>query len=155
MNRKPPELHLIDGTKPAKGVPTPLPAKLRSRIPKAEWLDNPDAWDKDKFVVEISDFLFDCYGIGTNHDKHLLGMLADAIEVYVNASRSIRRNTMMLSFNHGATTGANPMIAIRNKQASLIIQLMNELGLSPRGRLAAGKMDEASPIADLLRGPLG
>ena len=54
MNRLPPELHLVHGTQAAhKG--TMLPESVRARVPKAEWLDNPDAWNRDVFVKETSD----------------------------------------------------------------------------------------------------
>jgi hypothetical protein len=36
---------------------------------------------------------------------------------------------------------------------TLIIQLMNELGLTPRSRLSAGKQEEDSPVAQFLKGP--
>ena len=153
MNQKPPELHLIDGTKPRKNNPTLLPVSIRKRIPKAEWSSNPDAWNKDKFIEETSNFLFEVYGIGNDQDKHLLEMLADHIDTYVNATRSIKSNTLIIQFNNNQTVGANPMLSVRDKATGRIIQLMNELGLTPRSRLSAGKMDDDSPIAQLMRGP--
>jgi hypothetical protein len=77
-NKKAPELHLVDGTTPRKGMPTTLPENIKKRIPKAEWLDNPDGWDKDKFIEETSEFLYTVYGIGNDQDKHTLAMLAEA-----------------------------------------------------------------------------
>ena len=154
MNQKPPELHLIDGTKPrSRDMPTLLPASIKKRIPKADWLDNPDAWDKDKFIEETSDFLYEVYGIGSDQDKHLLAMLAKYIDTFVHADRSIRSNTLIINFNNGQTVGANPMLNIRNKTLSMIIQMMNELGLTPRGRLSTGKADNESSISKLMRGP--
>lgn len=153
MNQKPPELHLIDGTKSRRNNATLLPTSIRKRIPKAEWSSNPDAWDKDKFIEETSNFLFEVYGIGNDQDKHLLEMLADHIDTYVNATRSIKANTLIIQFNNNQTIGANPMLAVRDKATGRIIQLMNELGLTPRSRLSAGKMDDEGPIAQLMRGP--
>lgn len=154
MNKKPPELHIIDGTTPRSGSkPTALPASIRKRIPKAEWLDNPDAWDKQTFIDETSAFLFDVYGIGNDQDKHMLSILADHIETYVHCTRSIKKNTLIINFNNGSTPGPNPLISIRNKTTTLIIQLMNELGLTPRSRLASNKVEDDSPIARLMRGP--
>lgn len=154
-NQKPPELHLIDGTVPKRGMPVQLPASIRRRIPKAEWLGNPDAWDREKFIEETADFLYTVYGIGNDQDKHLLSVLADHLETYINATRSIRRNTLVINYNNGTTPGPNPMLSIRNKTTTLIIQLMNELGLTPRGRLAANKADDESPLARLMKGPKG
>lgn len=156
MNKKPPELHLIDGTKPLKrtGRAELLPQEVRQRVPKAEWLDNPDAWDKAKFIEESSEFLFNVYGIGSNQDKHVLSILADQIDVYVNASRKITSDTIVIKYSNGAP-GPNPFLSIRNKSVGIIIQLMNELGLTPRGRFVAGKNDADSAVAKLMRGPKG
>jgi phage terminase small subunit len=82
-----------------------------------------------------------------------LAILADHIETYVNANRSIKSNTLVISYNNGQTPGPNPMISIRNKATTYIIQLMNELGLTPRSRLTAGKVEDNSAIGKLMRGP--
>jgi len=154
MNKKPPELHLVDGTTPRKGMPASLPDTLKKRIPKAEWVDNPEAWDKSKFIEETSEFLYDVYGIGNNQDKHTLAMLADHIDTYVQCTRAIKKGGIVTSFNNGQTIGPNPYLTVRNKTMTLIIQLMNELGLTPRSRLSAGKSEDESPVAQFLRGPL-
>lgn len=154
-NRKPPELHLIDGTKPRKGELHHLPDSIKKRIPRAEWMDAPDAWDKDTFVRETADFLFTVYGIGNDQDKHTLAMLADHIDLYVKCTKGINKNGVVTTFNNGQTVGPNPYIGIRNKTMTLIIQLMNELGLTPRSRLQAHKIEENSPVAQFLKGPLG
>ena len=36
---------------------------------------------------------------------------------------------------------------------TLIIQIMNELGLTPRSRLSSGKAESDSPVAQFLKGP--
>lgn len=154
MNKKPPELHLVDGTTPRKGMPAALPDTLKKRIPKAEWVDNPEAWDKAKFIEETADFLFDVYGIGNDQDKHTLAMLADHIDTYVQCTKAIKKGGIVTSFNNGQTIGPNPYLTVRNKTMTLIIQLMNELGLTPRSRLSAGKTEDNSPVAQFLRGPL-
>ena len=155
MNRKPPELHVIDGTKSRREQGVAMPSELRKRIPKAEWLDNPEAWDKEKFIAETAEFLFNVYGIGNDQDKHTLAMLADHIELYVKCTKGIQKNGIVTTFNNGQTVGPNPYIGIRNKTMTLIIQLMNELGLTPRSRLSANKLEDASPMAKLMRGPKG
>jgi len=153
MNRKPPELHLIEGTKSRRGNSMMLPEAIKKRIPKAEWLDDPAAWDRSKFITETSNFLFEVYGIGNDQDKHTLAMLADHIETYVNCTRMIRKGGIITTFNNGNTVGANPYLTVRNKTMSIIIQLMNELGLTPRSRLAAGKSEEESTLTQFLKGP--
>jgi P27 family predicted phage terminase small subunit len=153
MNQKPPELHLVDGTTPKRGMPKMLPDNLKKRIPKAEWVDNPEAWDKIQFIEETAEFLYNVYGIGNDQDKHTLAMLADHIDTYVKCTDAIKRGGIVSKFNDGKTVGPNPYLSVRNKTMTLIIQLMNELGLTPRSRLSAGKQEEDSPVAQFLKGP--
>lgn len=160
MNRKPPELHVIDGTrpnhnKPDKPKPAALPENIRKRIPKAEWLDDPDKWDRNAFIEETSEFLHDVYGIGCDQDKHTLSILAEHIETYVRCSQGIKKTGVVTSFNNGATFGPSPYLSVRNKTTTLIIQLMNELGLTPRSRLASNKHDDDNVVQAFLRGPKG
>ena len=155
MNRKPPELHVVDGTKSRYGTIMEIPPEMKKRIPVAEWMDNPAAWDKRKFVDETAEFLFSVYGIGNDQDRHALAMLADHVDTYVKCSKEIDRDGIITNFNNGATRGPNPYLSVRNKTLSLIIQLMNELGLTPRSRLSAGKIEKESPLAVFLKGPLG
>jgi phage terminase small subunit len=154
MNRKPPELHLIDGTKSRTDNNFVMPEEVKKRIPKAEWLDNPDSWNKDKFIEETSEFLYTVYGIGNDQDKHTLAVLAEQIDLYIKCSKAINQFGIITTFNNGATVGPNPNIPIRNKAITIIIQLMNELGLTPRSRLSAGKVEDNSPVAKFLKGPL-
>ena len=160
MNKKPIELHVIDGTKPnrnkpEKGSPTLLPASIKKRVPKAEWLDNPYAWDKEKFITETADFLWEVYGIGAEQDKHALSMLADQIDVYVKCSEGLLNTGVVTKFNGGKTIGPSPYLSARNKSIAIIIQLMNELGLTPRSRLSSGGGDDDDPASKFMRGPKG
>ena len=154
MNRKPPELHLVDGTTPRKGRSILLPETIKKRIPKADWLDNPDAWDKDVFITETSEFLYTVYGIGNDQDKHVLAMLAGYMDTYISCSKAIAKSGIVTKFNNGATIGPNPYLTIKNKTQVIIVQLMNELGLTPRGRLCAGKTESNSPMSIFMQGPL-
>ena len=155
MNKKPPELHVIDGTKSRRIEAAMVPAAIRKRIPKAEWLNNPEGFSKEKFIEETAEFLHEVYGIGSDQDKHTLAMLADQIEVYVRCSVSLKDKSLIVPFNDGKTFGTNPFLSLRNKTTTLIIQLMNELGLTPRGRLSANKSGDDSPVAKFLKGPKG
>jgi phage terminase small subunit len=158
MNKKPPELHLIDGTKP-RGKSTQnlasIPETIKKRIPKADWLDNPEEWNKDLFIKETSDFLYEVYGIGNEQDKLALAMLADHVETYIQATIGIKKAGIITKFNNGANIGASPFLLVRNKTTTLIIQLMNELGLTPRGRLSLTKPSDDNDVAKFLRGPKG
>lgn len=155
MNRKPIELHIVEGTKPEYAGVHPLPEKLRKRIPEAEWLANPDAWDRSRFIEETADFLYDVYNIGTDQDRHTLALLADQIDTYVLCVKALREQGLVTEHNGGTTVGANSHVAIRNKTLTLIIQLMNELGLTPRSRLASPKPQEDSAVSKFLKGPKG
>jgi phage terminase small subunit len=150
-NRLPPELHLVHGTK-AMHKAEPLPEKVRARVPKADWLDNPDAWDRDKFIQETSDFLWDTYGIGSDQDKHVLAALATQIEVYVRCWKGVQAGGIITKFNNGATIGPNPYLTAGDKALTRAVVLMNELGLTPKGRLAQNKT-EGGKYAKLLSGP--
>ena len=155
MNRKPPELHLVDGTTPRKGRSILLPETLKKRIPRSEWLDDPESWDKDIFRAETSEFLYTVYGIGNDQDKHVLAMLADNIETYIKCMKAVAKAGLVVKLNNGGAFGANPYLTIKNKTLSIIIQLMNELGLTPRSRLSAGKAEASNPISVFMKGPLG
>jgi P27 family predicted phage terminase small subunit len=150
-NRKPPEVHAKDGTRP-KHKGTSLPTAVRDRVPVAEWLDNPDAWDKQTFIVETSAFLWDTYGIGSKMDRHVLAMLADQIDTYIECNRGLEGEDIVVSVNGGSSLGTHPLITIRDKTIVKIITLMNELGLTPRSRLTA-KKEDGKPLAGFLKGP--
>jgi P27 family predicted phage terminase small subunit len=154
MNRKPPELHLVEGTKSRRNNATLLPDHLKKRIPYAEWMLDPSTWDKKKFVEETAEYLFEVYGIGSDQDRHLLAMLANNIDKYIKCEKGIDKNGIITRFNNGQTLGPNPFISVSNKTQSLIIQQMNELGLTPRSRLSSGKVEQNSPLAQFLKGPL-
>jgi P27 family predicted phage terminase small subunit len=158
MNKKPPELHLIDGTKP-RGKSTQslasIPDAIKKRIPKAEWLDDPESWNKDKFIDETADFLHQVYGIGSDQDKHTLSILAEQMDTYVKCSIGLQKTGIVTKFNNGGNIGASPFLVVRNKTTTLIIQLMNELGLTPRGRLSLSKATEDDDVSKFLRGPKG
>ena len=53
MNKLPIELHLVHGTKPEHN-PIVLPESVKKRIPQAEWMDNPDAWDNLETKLLVS-----------------------------------------------------------------------------------------------------
>ena len=57
-------------------------------------------------------------------------------------------------FNDGKTIGPNPYITVRDKTLTQIVRLMNELGLTPKSRLANTNKKEDSPAAKFLAGPL-
>lgn len=151
MNRLPAELHLVHGTK-AEHKAKPLPESVRQRVPKANWLDDPNAWDRDEFIKQTSDFLWETYGIGSDQDKHILAALANQMEIYIKCMKGVAKGGIITQFNNGATIGPNPYLTAGDKALSRAIVLMNELGLTPRGRLATNKV-EGGKYSKLLNGP--
>lgn len=150
-NRLPPELHLVHGTvQTHKGGK--LPDAVRKRVPKAEWLDNPDLWDRDTFISETSEFLWETYGIGADQDKHVLAALANQMEIYIKCLKGVTKGGIITQFNNGATVGPNPFLTAGDKALSRAIVLMGELGLTPRSRLATNKT-EGGKYSRLLSGP--
>ncbi len=149
-NKLPPEIHLVNGSK-GENQGTVLPDRLRNRIPFAEWATDPESFSRERFVKETADYLFDVYGIGSAQDRHVLAMLADQLQVYVDAKRLQETLPMVVEMNDGKTLAQNPYIAIANKAMDNAVKLMNELGLTPRGRLAVNKSD-ATPLAGFLKG---
>lgn len=150
-NRLPPELHIVHGTK-GLNQGTVLPDELKVRIPKADWLENPESWNEEKFIKDTSDFLFRVYGIGADQYQHTLAMLADHISTYVACRKNIMKNPLIINYNNGKTLGPNPFVSLRDKVTPRIITLMNELGLTPRGRLQ-NNSNENADLGDLMRGP--
>lgn len=72
----------------------------------------------------------------------------------MQCNKAIAKGGLISSFNNGRTIGSNPYLTVRNKTTPLIIQLMNELGLTPRSRLASNKLENETPQAQLMRGPV-
>ena len=150
-HKLPPEIHAVHGSK-GMNSGIMLPEKIKSRIPFAEWADNPDLFSRKKFVEETANYLFDVYGIGSMQDRHTLAMLADQMQVYIDAKKLQSTLPLVVEINDGKTLAPNPYIALSNKAMDNCIKLMNELGLTPKSRLAANKLEDSSPLADFLKG---
>lgn len=150
-HKLPAEVHAVHGSK-GMNSGVLLPEKIKSRIPFAEWANNGGNFDRETFVNETADYLFDVYGIGSKQDRHTLTMLADQMQVYVDAKNQQDTMPLVIEMNGGKTLAPNPFITIANKAMDNCIKLMNELGLTPKSRLAANKMEDASPLADFLKG---
>ena len=150
-NKFPPELHIVHGTK-GQNQGITLPEKLKQYTPIAYWLENPESWNQSKFIEETSKYLYDLYGIGSAQDQHVLGMLADHMTTYVECVKGIKISGVIAKYNGGKTFGPSPHVSLRDKVTPRIISLMNELGLTPRGRLSVGAGDDI-PLGDLMAGP--
>jgi hypothetical protein len=150
-NKLPPELHIVHGTK-GQNQGTSLPEKVRARIPKAYWLSNPSSWNEDRFIEETADYLFKVYGIGSEQDQHTLSFLATQITLYIQCLIKVKEEGIVTEYNNGKTLGASPYVTLMDKLLQRIIVLMNELGLTPRGRLQKTASDDTS-LGDLMVSP--
>ena len=150
-HKLPPEVHAVRGSK-GENMGIKIPDRIKNRIPFAEWVRNPEGFTKERFVEETSEYLFSVYGIGTDQDRHTLAMLADQMELYIQAKKQQGEFPLIVEINDGKTLAPNPYIALSNKAMDNCVKLMNELGLTPKSRLAANKLEDASPLADFLKG---
>lgn len=138
-----------------KKRPQPVLADdFKGGIPVAEWMDCPDAWDKKIFVKEISDYLRDGHGVIDNQNKHVLALLADHMDMYIKCNKALASEELIVSFNDGKTIGPNPNITIRNTTIRTIIELMKELGLTPKNKLSNDKKEPTTKVNKFLQGPL-
>ena len=150
-NKLPPEVHAVHGSK-GMNTGVMIPDKIKKRIPFAEWISKPLEFSKEKFIKETADYLFEVYGIGAEQDRHTLAMLADQLQTYITARIEQDKEPLVITINDGKTVCANPYISIANKAMDNCVKLMNELGLTPKSRLAANKLEDSSPLADFLKG---
>ena len=152
----PPNLHIIRGSD-EEDVDISSDIESKKRIPHAEWLDDPTAWNEKEFIKETSELLFQLYGNACFIDRHLLGLLASEIGMYIQCLEGIKKDEIVATFNNGKTTGANPYITIKNDTITKILALMNQFGLSPKERLKNGVSEppaESKKLANLMRWPL-
>jgi hypothetical protein len=150
-SKLPVEVHAVHGSK-GQNVGIMLPEKIKARIPFATWGDNPESFSRKRFVQETADYLFDVYGIGSEQDQHTLTMLADQMQVYIEAKKMQDTMPLVDEINNGKTLAPNPYITIANKAMDNAIKLMNELGLTPKSRLAANKLEDGSALSDFMKG---
>lgn len=151
-SRLPPELHVVHGTR-AKHKDMLLPDDIKDRVPTCEWIDDFEKWDKVKFQEEMSDFLWETYGIGCKQDRHILGAIAYNMDVFVQCARGMAKTEVLTHFNGGQNVGVNPLFLAGDRAMARVQSLMGELGLTPKSRLAGGKKQEGGKYASLLSGP--
>jgi len=91
---------------------------------------------KYELVRQVSDYLVDECNIYDQHNRHLIAMFAESVEIYDICTKEIDKEGIVISYNNGMTQGANPYISVRNKTTVTIIQMMRELGLTTKSRLS-------------------
>jgi len=126
------------------------------KIPIASWLDDPDSFNKEQFYKETIEFLFKIYNNAADIDKHLVAMLADTLETYIECKKVLDKQGYVIEFNDGKTLGTNPLYKTMDNAVSSYISITNELQISLKARLKNGvkqptEVDEA--LKKLMRGP--
>lgn len=116
----------------------------------ANWLKNPESWDKETFAVQIRKAMVDTYGLDAEIDEHIVTMLADQMDTYVKAAHKLLTEDLVETANNGARM-ANPNQKIRDAALAKIMQLLTMLGLVPSGR--PKRASTPTDIDDLLAGP--
>ena len=126
------------------------------KIPIANWLHDPESFNKEQFYKETIEFLFAIYSNAADIDKHLVGMLADTLETYIECKKVLDKEGYVIEFNDGKTLGTNPLYKTMDNAVSSYISLTNELQISLKARLKNGvreptEVDET--LKKLMRGP--
>jgi phage terminase small subunit len=113
--------------------------KDQSRALKAPtWFGDPDSFNKEDFVKEMEDSHRRLYKNTCDIDKHLLGMMAIAMESYIVCNRSIKEQGFVINYNDGKTPGINPNFNVMYKSMDSVMMIMKEFGLTPKDRLKNG-----------------
>lgn len=102
-------------------------------IPLAKWIADPSSWDKHCFINDASKFLWEAYGNNIDQDQHALAILAEILETIVICCNDITINGLVV-IHHNGVTGKNHHVEIRDKAITKAVLLMNEMGLTPKGR---------------------
>ena len=127
-----------------------IPDAIRCKIPKAEWLDNPESFCRMQFIEETSLFIEKVYGFEPMSYQYLVILLADQMQFYIDASIGFRKSGYAIVVNDKPSV----WLTMRNTATQNIIRLMREAGLTPASRLPS-TTPQASPsgIYDLLPFP--
>jgi P27 family predicted phage terminase small subunit len=131
-------------------------AGVDKKIPIANWLHDLDGFNKEQFYKETIEFLFAIYSNAADFDKHLVAMLADSLETYIECKKVLDKQGYVIEFNDGKTLGTNPLYKTMDNAVSSYISITNELQISLKARLKNGvkestEVDEA--LKKLMRGP--
>jgi P27 family predicted phage terminase small subunit len=126
------------------------------KIPIANWMLDPDSFNKEDFYKETIEYLFSIYSNSADIDKHLVGMLSDTLETYIECKKVLDKEGYVIEFNDGKTLGTNPIYKTMDNAISSYISLTNELQISLKARVKNGvkdptKVDQA--LKKLMSGP--
>ena len=125
-----------------------IPADLSCRIPVAEWEDNPSLFSRSQFIEETSEFMEKVYGFHPASYQCALWMLADQMQVYMDASIGYIESGSVMVVNGKESA----WLRVRDGALQAILKLQREMGLTAASRLVAVK-PEAVDINVLLPYP--
>ena len=120
------------------------------------WFNDPDSFSKEGFVKEMEESHRRLYKSTCDIDRHLLGMMAVAMENYIICNKAIKEQGFVIDYNDGKTPGINPNFNAMYKSMDSVIMIMKEFGLTPKDRLKNGvrePTEEDEKFARLMRGP--
>lgn len=121
-----------------------------------DWFNKLDSFKKEDFVKEMQDSHRRLYKNTCNIDRHLLGMMAIAMENYIVSNKAIKEQGFVIDYNDGKTPGINPNFNAMYKSMDTVIMIMKEFGLTPKDRLkneVREATEEDERFARLMRGP--
>jgi hypothetical protein len=112
-----------------------IPINMRCPIPIAEWVDNPSLFSRSQFIDETSDFMEKVYGFHPFSYQSALWMLADQMQLYMDASIGFVESGSVVVVNGKE----NAWLKVRDASLQSILRLSRHLGLTPASRLSAEK----------------
>jgi hypothetical protein len=99
------------------------------------WLTDSDSWDKSRFSSEVVLFIEQTQGGNAFPNLILIGMLTHQIDLYVQCTRQIAKSGLLETYNKGVTSGPSLYFSMADKALNRILQIMKELGLTPKHRV--------------------
>ena len=131
-----------------------LVEKYQAKFPSAAWSISYDDWDKAKYRDETAQEILDLYGVLSNHDRHIIALLAEQMDCYMECTRLVSEQGITYAYNGGKTMGPSPAFQMRLKSLEAATNLMKELNLTLKSR-GDRKPKDSVDIEAFLKGPKG
>lgn len=129
-----------------------LVEKYQAKFPSAAWSISYDDWNKAKYRDETAQELLDLYGVLSHHDQHVIALLAEQMDCYMECSKLVAEQGVTYAYNGGKTMGPSPAFQMRLKSLEAATSLMKELNLTLKSR-GDRKPKEDNDIESFLKGP--
>jgi phage terminase small subunit len=140
----PANLHIVEARRPTQSE------QVTISLGPSKWLTAPAAWSRDEFVAEVEQAMRESHGEGLELDRFLLALLASQAEIYVQCWCDIQEKGLTTTYNAGQTPGKNPSVAIADRALRQLVNLLDELGVTPNLRRPSKPKGQ---YAKLLAGP--